>query len=242
MSLRKPTNSQWEEWGREIERRIRYLSATEIEEELGNRDIDKDSIVTTQTYSEWKASERLYDRALLEVAGFTVRDDDNFPAEQFRSLSPHLVKDIRFEIKSNVIKRLYRCYCELKRQPSISDEQTVLQYIDLNSESFQLRHMLRTPTAEESDEFRTTIIKAAFAVDDENREVVDLKLNLSVAATFYDRLLNRVENATMIGRAFDDATRDSFLHAINPVYKLRVLEPLFDVNAWYFTIDDFTIP
>jgi hypothetical protein len=44
------------------------------------------------------------------------------------------------------------------------------------------------------------------------------------------------------GQAFSDETRGLFLEAINPVYKLRVLEPLFDVNAWYFKIDDWTFP
>jgi len=32
------------------------------------------------------------------------------------------------------------------------------------------------------------------------------------------------------------------MEAINPVYKLRVLESLFGVRAWYFAVDDLVLP
>jgi len=75
-----------------------------------------------------------------------------------------------------------------------------------------------------------------------SREIIQLQLNLSVANDFYNLLIKRIENATLGGMAFSAYTRAAFLDAINPVYKLRVLEPLFGVRAWYFKVDDMVFP
>lgn len=103
-------------------------------------------------------------------------------------------------------------------------------------------HTLRKPAGDESYAFRTNIVKGYFSIDEDNREVIQLKLNLSAAIEFYNELIIKVENATVDGRPFSDETRDAFLEAINPIYKLRVLEPLFDINAWYFKIDEIRFP
>lgn len=242
--LRRPWTERWVTWGEELERSIRYLSKEEIAAELGeDNDIADAATVSAPSYSEWKANEGLYDELVLEVAGFKLDDNDEFPSDQFRALPSKRTKDIRFEIKSSVIRKLYRCHCELeRRRVSNMGEQCVYQYLEFNTSSFNVRHVFREPSAEESKEFRTTIVNGSFSTDEENREIINLQLNLATAVSFYDRLLIRVEKGTVDGRPYDDATRGSFLQAINPVYKLRVLEPLFDVNAWYFTIDDFTIP
>lgn len=242
--LQRPSTEGWVTWGGELERSIRYLSREEIAAEYGeDNDIADDATVSAPSYSEWKANERLYENLLLEVAGFKLDDHDEFPSDEFRALPSKLIKDIRFEIKSSVIRKLYKCYCELQRgQVSKVGEQCVHQYLEFNTSSFNVCHVFREPSTEESKEFRTTIVKGSFSTDEENREIINLQLNLATAVSFYDRLLIRVENGTVDGRPYDEATRESFLQAINPVYKLRVLEPLFDVNAWYFTIDDFTVP
>ncbi len=242
--LRRPLTERWVTWGRELERSIRYLSKEEIAAELGeDNDIADDATVSAPSYSEWKANEALYDELILEVAGFKLDDNDESPSDQFRALPSKLIKDIRFEIKSSVIRKLYRCHCEQERgRVSNIGEQCVYQYLDFNTSSFNVRHVLREPSTEDSKEFRTNIVNGSFSTDEENREVIDLQLNLATAVSFYDRLLIRVEKGTVDGQPYDEATRESFLQAINPVYKLRVLEELFDVNAWYFTIDDLTIP
>jgi hypothetical protein len=242
--LRRPSLDQWQQWGMDLQRSIRYLTQEEIEEEWSDKEtIDGDSVVSTQSYSEWRASERLYDELILEIAGLRLDKEDQFPLDQFRALPSETIKKLRTEIKVNIVTRLYECYCDLERFPSSNaNEHSVRQYLEFDSTPFNVRHVLRNPTPEEGKEFRTSVVKGSFSRDEENREIVELHLNLATAVTFYDRLLIRVENGTVDGHPYDDSTRESFLLAINPVYKLRVLEPLFDVNAWYFKIDDMIIP
>jgi hypothetical protein len=241
--LRRLTTERWIEWAGELERSIRYLSDEEVAAELGDKnDIDSDSTVSIQSYSEWTANERLYDDAVLEVAEFKLGNGDEGGVELLRSFPPDRIKDLLFEVKSSVIRKLYRCYCELDRKQPSNSEQSIVQYLDIDSTSFQVQHVFRQPNEEESREFRLTVVNGSFSTDEEDREIINLQLKLATAVTFYDRLLIRIENGTVDGNPYDESTRDSFLQAINPVYKLRILEPLFDVDAWYFAIDDFTIP
>lgn len=243
--LRKPSSDEWEEWALELDRTRRYLSPEEIAEDIVKSDEDEEapSEVWSPSYSEWQANEHFYNRLILEVSGFHLDKDDEFPSDEFRTLPPEIIERLAFEIKSSVISKLYRSYCELEGSSVPSGEQSrVHQHIDHDSSSFDVVHILRNPTQDESYDFRTNIVRGYFATDEENREVIKLKLNLPSAIHFYDRLLLGIKNATVGGRVFSGETRSKFLEAINPVHKLRVIEPLFDVNAWYFGLDDLRIP
>jgi hypothetical protein len=123
-----------------------------------------------------------------------------------------------------------------------SHERRIRQSVEQGPSSFRVIHILRKPTEDESLAFRRSIVRGFFSTDEDGQEIIQLKLNLSTAAEFYDKLILNIENATVDGRQFSDGVREAFLEAINPVYKLRVLEPLFDVNAWYFKIDEWTLP
>jgi len=65
---------------------------------------------------------------------------------------------------------------------------------------------------------------------------------LQAANELYDTLVVNVENATVKCQPFNAETRDNFLKEINPVHKLRVLEPHLNINAWHFKIDDTVFP
>ncbi len=178
----------------------------------------------------------------MEIAGVRLNKDDEFPVHEFRQFTPDIIDKLRVS-KVNVITKLYECYCGLERPVSPdSDEQRIYQKLDFNSSSYKVIHVLRKPTEDESYAFRTNIVKGQFSTDEENREIIQLKLNLSTAVDFYNRLIVNIEHTTVGGQTFSGKTRDAFLEAINPVYKLRVLEPLFNVNAWYFKVDDIWIP
>jgi hypothetical protein len=123
-----------------------------------------------------------------------------------------------------------------------SNTQSIYQNIPFKPSSFDVIHLLRKPTEDESFTFRTNIVEGYFSTDEEGREIIQFKLNLATAVEFYNNLLINIENASVGGKSFSDETREAFLEAINPVYKLRVLEPLFNCNAWYFKIDDWTFP
>jgi len=240
--LRRPTNDEWNKWGQDIKRSRRYLSQAEIDEHNVDREEDeKPSEMWLALCSEWEANESLYNKILLEIAGIHLDDNDEFPSDQFRVLPPETIEQLQFEIKSTVITELYECYCEIVKD---EDEQTrrVKQQLMISSLPQNVMHILRKPTESESLEFRTTIVTGEFAQDEEGREIIQLRLNLSVANDSYNSLIQRIENATVDSRVFSAETRTAFLDAINPVYKLRLLEPLFGVRAWYFKVDDMLFP
>lgn len=236
--LRRPTSEEWIKWGQSIKRNRRYLSQAEIDEHNSDREEDeKASEIWSPIYSEWEANEVLYNQIVLEIAGMPLDDNDEFPKDQFRVFPPEFIDNLVFEIKSAAIKPLYECYCE----PEASDtDQTrrIRQELAGSSSSHNVVHVLRRPTESQSVRFRTSIVTGEFAQDGEEREIINLRLNLSVANDFYSSLLERIENATVSGEVFSVETRQAFMEAINPVYKLRVLESLFGVRAWYFAVDD----
>jgi hypothetical protein len=244
--LRKPTFDEWKEWSLNIEHTRRYLSPAEIAEHnaLKGKDEEYATEVYSPFYSEWKANEQFYNKIILEIAGVKLDKSDDFPTNQFRELAPEIIEKLRFEIKNSVITKLYRCYCGVKKsESSDNDSQMIYQSIpSKSSSSFNIIHVLRKPTAEESYTFRTNIVKGKFSTDEEGQEIIQLKPNLLIAIEFYESLLIKIENATVGGQVFSGETRGAFLESINPVYKLRVLEPLLDINAWYFKIDDWTYP
>ena len=243
--LRKPTFDEWKAWGLDLERTRRYLSPDEVAEHIERYGGDEEEAkkVYEHTYWEWDASKGLYNKILLEVAGISFGDDENSPAGEFRKPPLETVDRIWSQTKATVITKLYRCFCGLEKPVSHErPERRVYQKIYDGSKTFKVIHVLRDPTEEESRAFRTNIVRGVFSTDEEGREIIRLTLNLSTAVEFYNRLLLSVENAAVGGSTYSEETRDDFLEAINPVYKLRVLEPLFDVNAWYFKIDDIIIP
>jgi hypothetical protein len=122
------------------------------------------------------------------------------------------------------------------------NENLVWQRLSRDSKSYTLDHVLYKATDEESVSFRTQIIKGYKSLDEDGKEIIVLKLNLQAASELYDKLIVGVGNVTVGGRSFDAETRSDFLREINPVHKLRVLEPHLNINAWYFEIDDIVFP
>lgn len=242
--IRKPTDDEWYQWGLDLERTRRYWTPEEISEENSKkREDEEDSTeIWNDFYSEWNAAEKLYDMLLLEVAGYKIDKTDEFPLEEFRELSPELIKKIQYQTKELVTSDLYECYCWLQSSTNLgADQRLIRQKIDRKSKSYLIDHILRRPTKQESYDFRTQIIKASFSKDEENREIIVLKLNLRAAADLYNQLLIKIERATLAENNYREETRTAFLQEINPVYKLRVLEPLLNINAWKFDVDNIVI-
>jgi hypothetical protein len=243
--LRNPTFAEWEEWSLNIECTRHYLSPAEVaESSVGNgEEEEKEKEVWEIFYGEWEASKQLYNKIILEIAGAKLGKQDDFPTDQFRELAPEIIAKVPFEFKETVITGLYECWCGLERPvPSDHAEQRIYQNLSYKSSSYDVIHTLRKPTQDESYTFRTNIVKGYFSTNDDNQEIIQLKLNLSTAIEFYNELIINIENATVDGQPFSDEMRNAFLESINPIYKLRVLEPLFDVNAWYFKVDEIKIP
>ncbi len=240
--LRKPTFEEWKEWSLNLECSRRYHTPVEIEKyNLQHANEEKVTEIWSPFYSELEANESFYNKLIQEIAGFAIDENDDLPRDEFREVTPEIIENLPFEFKNKVITKLYKCWCELEKTGSMKEtERKISQYI---SEDFlNIIHTLRSPTEDEINDFRTNIISGNFSFDDEKREVIKLKLNLSIIEEFYQKLILNIENATVNGKSFSDKTKDSFLEGMNPVYKLRVLEPLFNINAWYFAIDDTIFP
>lgn len=245
--LRKPTDEEWYLWVNDIERTRRYWSAEEIESENAkneNRDEDANIIYNPfySFYFEMTANANLYDKIILENAGFLIDQGDDFPEDEFRKLSPDKIKEIDFDVKHKVVIALYECYCWAEKSDSLNpDERLVIQKIIKKSKSYIIQHILRQPSVEESNSFRKKIIKGYFSINEDKEEIIELKLDLKLAVELYDKLIVRIKNANVSGQVFNEESKELFLNEVNPVYKFRVVEQVLNINAWNFEIDDFTL-
>ncbi len=242
--LRKPKIDEWFEWANNLERTIRYFSPEEIIEENAKKDGEDEDITEKADifYSEMDANKYLYEKTILEIAGVTIDDDDNFPSNEFREIDPEIIKQHSLEFGEVVIKSLYECYCWKENPAVLKDHEiSVKQRVYFQSESFVVNHILRSAAETESYNFRTQIISGRFSKDEENQETIELKLNLPLANDLYNNLIINVENATVHGQTFNEETKAVFLEEINPIYKFRVLTELLDINAWNFEIDDIIL-
>lgn len=243
--LRQPEPNEWQVWGEEIEFTRRYWSPEEIAEHNAEKDEDEEdaTVIFNDSYSEWEANENFYNRIISEIAGVHLDETDDFPTDQFRELPPETIAELRFGIKDVAVTSFYECYCWLQKSDDIGENENLIrQGLERNSTDYTVDHILRKATPEESLNFRTQTIKGYRSVDEDGKEIIVLKLNLKAANELYDELILKIENATVKGQLFTPETRSDFLQAINPVHKLRVLEPHLGINAWYFKIDDMIIP
>lgn len=242
--LRRAAPKEWQAWAQAIERTRRYWSPAELAEHNADRsEEERADEVFNDFYWEHDANDFLYDRIIGEIAGVRLDKDDDFPLDRFRRLPPEIIAKFRYGIKDAAIKSFYECYCWLEKPKNPgANENLVCQRLSHWGKDFAVNHILRKATAAESSQFRTQIIEGYKLVDEDDREIIVLKLNLQVADRFYDELILNVENALVDGQPFAQESRACFLGAINPVYKLRVLEAHLNIHAWYFTIDDIVFP
>ena len=241
--VRKPTIDEWVQWGREIKNTRRYLLPAEIEEEIRRND-DEDEITEAYetSYREWDASKSLYDKIILEIAGYRFGKEDKHSVKELRTPTQEMLEKLWFEHKEIVITRLYKCFCSVDEDSEAStksDEVWVRQELPPDSSPYAVTHVLRKPTEEESYRFRSTIVQEQIPHD--SPETLNLILNLPAAIELYDALIIKIENATVNGQPFSETTRHAFLVEINPVYKLRVLEALLNVRAWAFKVDEVKV-
>lgn len=243
--LRKPEPEEWQAWGAEIEYTRRYWSPEEIEEHNANKSDDEEdaTVIFNDFYSEWEANENFYNKIISEIAGVRLNQGDDYPTDQFRQLPPATIAKLRFGVKDAVIRGFYESYCWLEKSDNLCESENLIrQRLSRDSKSYTVDHVLRKATNEESLSIRTQIIKGYKSLDEDDKEIIVLKLNLQAASELYDKLIVKIENATVKDHLFNAETRCNFLKEINPVHKLRVLDPHLNINAWYFKIDDIVFP
>src|SRR6185503_8646468 len=171
--VRKPSIDEWVQWARDIKWIRRYLSAAELEEIRGDEDNSETTEAYELSYNEWDASKALYDKIVLEIAGYKFEKDDQHPVKDFRVPTREMVEKLWFQHKETVITRLYKSFCSVDEKVSTSNGAVrVQQELPPDSSPFIVTHVLREPTEDESVRFRTTIVQGSY-VDDSPEEGVN---------------------------------------------------------------------
>jgi hypothetical protein len=234
--IRKPTQEQWFLWGYEIYEQRRNLSQQELEEE--NKLVDRDGPIEwafEKQYDEYEASRRIYLRNAVDVTAYKLDENEKLQPYKTHELTPDVIDKVIG--KDVAVSGLYSCYCELaERSPADSnDEIRVSQTIGRAEDAPIVVHVLRKPTEDETRQFQTEITRTYLVAD--KPDTVRVSLNLPVVNQIYDSLILRIENANLGNQTFSEESKQDFLDAINPVFKLKVLEEVFEQNVWHFQYD-----
>ena len=221
--MHKPTTEQWLLWGHEIYEERRNLSEEEIRESNEMRDDDDPIESAYQTnFNEFDASHRLYEAIAIDVTEYHPDENGELQPTKTHPITPELLE--RAILGSDVaISSLYKSYCTLEERPEISaDEVHVLQTIGSSDTPPSVLHVLRKATEEEHERFKDETPRAYQVAG--KPDTIRICNNLRIVDDLYNAMLLRVEKATVNGEEFNESTRAAFLKAINPVFKLKVLE------------------
>jgi hypothetical protein len=235
--LRKPTLEQWLVWGHELYEERRNLSPEEIEE--GNKLRDADDLVSwayEKKFNEYDPSRRLYEAIAIDVTDYKLDESGELQPAETHPLTPKLLNRAILN-KDVVISSLYKSYCELEESSGAEDteEVRVRQTIGVSETPPSVLHALRKATDEERQKFQNESLRT-YAVAD-NPDTIRICVNLRIADDLYNEMLLRVENATVNGQSFDEASHVTFLKEINPVFKFKVLEAALQIKLMNFDHD-----
>ena len=234
--IRKPTQEQWFLWGYEIYAQQRNLSQQELDEENKLRDRDDPiEYAYEKQYQEYEASRRIYLRNAVDVTAYKLDENEELQPHKTYELTPDLIDKVIG--KDVAISGLYSCYCEIaEKSPTDSDgEIRVNQTIGRAEDAPVLLHVLRKPTEDETRQFYTEITRTYLVAN--QPDTVRVSLNLPVANQIYDSLILGIENANLGDQIFSEDRKQNFLDAINPVFKLKVLEEALEQEVWHFQYD-----
>lgn len=228
--LHKPTIEQWLLWGHEIYQEQRNLSPEEIQESNEMRDEDE-RIESGYQYhfNKYDASRRLYEAIAIDVTAYEPDENEELQPFETRPLTPELLD--RAILGTDVaIRGLYNCYCELEEDSDAdsSNDLRVRQTIGVSDFPPVVLHVLREATDEEKQRFATETLRTYLVPD--KPDTVRICFDLRVASELYDAMILRVENATVEEQGFSDSTRAKFLKAVNPIFKLKVLEEALQIE------------
>jgi hypothetical protein len=255
--MHKPTVEQWLLWGHELYEERRNLSPEELEEESKLDDDDPLEWAYQKQYNEHEASRRLYEAVAIDVTAYKLGKAEELQPSKTYPLTPELIGRV---IGSDVaISGLYHCYCELENASgqtideiedvertvigdanetsgeNVSEEIRVRQTIGSSETAPSVVHVLRTATDEEGAKFLQETVRTYAVVG--KPDTMRICLNLRAASDIYDAMLLRVEKGTVNGQQFDEKSRAVFKEAINPVFKLKVLEAALNTRLWHFASD-----
>jgi hypothetical protein len=235
--MRKPTIEQWLLWGHEIYEERRNLSEEEIREDNESRGEDDRIESTYQTsFNEFDASRRLYEAIAIDVTEYHPDENGELQPTRTHPLTPELLE--RAILGTDVaIGGLYKSYCNLEESSQNgTGEVRVRQTIGSSDTPPSVLHVLREATEEERQKFKDETPRAYQVAG--RPDTIRICNNLRVADDLYNSMLLHVENATVNGQGFNESTRAVFLKAINPVFKLKVLEEAVQIEMTTFYYDN----
>lgn len=234
--LHKPTIEQWILWGHEIYEERRNFSLEEIERENSSKD-ESEHIESgyEKSFNEYHASRRLYEAVAIDVTTYKPDENEKLQPAETRPITPEILE--RAILNTDVvISGLYKSYCELEQNSDAeTDEIYVRQTIGSSDSPPAVLHILRRATDDEQQKFQNESLRTYGVAGEQN--TIRICLNLRVADDFYNAMLLRVDDATVDGQEFSESTRKTFLKAINPVFKLKVLEEALQAKVMNFDYD-----
>lgn len=199
-----------------------------------DRDDQVESVYERQ-YNEYDASREIYLTNAVDVT--TYKADENGELRPYKTyeLTPDLID--RVIGKDVVIGGLYSCYCELAERSAadLGYEIRVNQTIGRADDSPVVVHVLSKPTEDLTRRFQTELTRTYVVTN--KRDTVRICLNLSAVKQIYNAMIVRIENGNLGDSPFSDDIKQDFLEAINPVFKLKVLEAAFEQDVWHFEYD-----
>jgi hypothetical protein len=234
--IRKPSQKQWYRWGFDIYEQRRYLSQQELtdENQLADHDDEVESAYERQ-YDEYDASRDIYLKNAVDVTTYKLDETGELrPYKTYDLTSDFIDKVIGKDV---VISGLYSCYCQVAAESlaDLSDEIRVNQTIGRAEDSPVVIHVLGKPTEDLTRRLQSEITRKYLV--HHKPDTVRICLNLPAVKQIYNAMILRIENATVGDSIFSEDTKEHFLEAVNPVFKLKVLEATFDRDVWHFNYD-----
>ncbi len=201
-------------------------SMTEMEEVAPNED-------AFHTDAEG-ANAKLWDKVAKQVQGYKAA---GVSKDDWADVTPELAAKIPSGHKNAAISGIYAARCVVERDSddgfNLDGESYIIrQEIGTGDEpSYVVRHTLRQPTESERREYDKAAGKASQVFGSRKRKI-RFRTNLKAEVALYDKLIERVDGATVRGQSWDSYTAESkeqlggFIGIIDPIFKRQAVQAL----------------
>lgn len=201
-------------------------SVTELEEIAPGED-------TFHTEVE-SANAKLWDKIAKQIRGYKTA---GITKDAWAEVTPELAAKIPASHKSTAISGLYASRCVVVKDDDEGfnldgDTFIIRQELGAGEEpDYVILHTLKQPTESQRREYEKAAGKASQVFGSRKRKI-RIRTNLKAEVALYDKLIERVDGATVSGEAWDSYMAESkeqlggFVAAVDPVFKRQVIQTL----------------
>lgn len=195
-------------------------SITELEEVAPNEDsFSSDSDI---------ANARLYDKLIASIKGYKI---GAFTKADWIDATDDIKAKLPAAHKTAAIAGLYAWRCAVEADDSDGfnldgDTYVIRQTIgDEDDPAYVVRYTLRQPTEAERREYDRTAGKAS-QVNGGKKRKIRFRTNLRADVALFDKLIQRIDGATIGGQTWGESEPGVFVAAIDPMAKRQVVNAL----------------